>query len=565
MLAALSAKVYFCRTEKRNTAMKHYLKKLEETMRRCWDFPALCNFGGEQFSYRELATDIAKFHLLFEAAGVRKGDKIALCARNSARWAVAFLASNTYESVTVPILSDFLPESSARLVDHSGSVALFTDPDIWAKMDRSLMPALRFAVSMKDFSLLYSAAPEISEAFESLAAAFEKKYPMGFSRENVSYPDGNEADLAIINYTSGTTSAPKGVMLTYGNMSSTVEYSQQHVHNSPEDSMVSMLPLAHMYGLAIEFIYPCCSGCPVHFLGKTPSPTLLLRAMKEVRPYMVVTVPLVMEKVYKSALKPVVGKWYMKAILATPVLGKAVGRKISRKLIDAFGGRVRIFIMGGAALNPEVEKCFRRISLPYMVGYGMTEACPLLGWEWWEQYVPGSCGKPCHQVRIDSEDPQHIAGEIQAKGPNICIGYYKNEEANALAFTEDGWLRTGDLGVMDAEGNIFIKGRCKSMILSANGQNIYPEELEAVIGSQPYVAESLVVDRAGKIVALVYLDADAIKRDRLDEEAVADIPEKVRLAANRALPSYSQIAKVELMTAPFEKTPKMSIKRFLYK
>ena len=545
--------------------MKHYLKKLEEATRKNWEKPALCNYGGEQFAYRDLATGIAKFHILFEAAGVQKGDRIAICARNSARWALAFLASNTYGAVTVPILSDFLPDNSAGLVAHSDSIVLFVDPDIWKKMDKSLMPELRCAVNVKDFTLLFSSTPEIAEAFSSLAVSFDKRFPLGFSRENVSYPDSNEDELAIINYTSGTTSAPKGVMLTYGNLSATVDYSQQNVLNTPDDTVVSMLPLAHMYGLAIEFLYPCCSGCAIYFLGKTPSPTLLLKAMKEVRPYMVVTVPLVMEKVYKSALKPVVGRWYMKAVLALPLIGKAVGRKIGNKLREAFGGNVRIFIMGGAALNPEVEKCFKRIMLPYMVGYGMTEACPLLGWETWEKFVPGSCGKPCHEVRIDSEDPQHIAGEIQAKGPNICIGYFKNDEANALAFTEDGWLRTGDLGIMDAEGNIFIKGRSKSMILSANGQNIYPEELEAAVCSQPYVAESVVVDRAGKIVALVYLDADSIKKDRLDDETVADIPEKVRIAANRTLPSYSQIAKVELVPVPFEKTPKMSIKRFLYK
>ena len=545
--------------------MEHYFSKLEKTIKQHWDKDAVCNFRGEKFSYGALAENIAKFHILFENAGIRKGDKIAICARNSARWAVSFLSINTYEAVAVPLLSDFLPANVASLVTHSGSVALFTDKEIWGKTGAESMPGVKMVIDCNDFTLLYAADESVKGAFEGITANFNARYPLGYARENVALPTGNDSDLAIINYTSGTTSAPKGVMLTYGNMSSTVEFSQQHVSNSPEDNIVSMLPLAHMYGLAIEFLYPCCSGCSVHFLGKTPSPSLLLKAMKEVRPYMVVTVPLVMEKIYKSSLKSVVGKWYMKAILATPVLGKAVGRKVSGKLIEAFGGKVRIFIMGGAALNPEVEKCFKRISLPYMVGYGMTEACPLLGWEWWEQFVPGSCGKPCHQVRIDSEDPQHIAGEIQAKGPNICIGYYKNEEANAMAFTEDGWLRTGDLGIMDKDGNIFIKGRSKSMILSANGQNIYPEEVEAIINSQNYIAESVVVDRNGKVVALVYLDKDAIKRDNLDEESISDIPEKARLASNRQLPPYSQIAKVEVVLEPFEKTPKMSIKRFLYK
>ena len=371
----------------------------------------------------------------------------------------------------------------------------------------------------------------------------------------------------MINFSSGTTSAPKGVMLRYECFSAMVEYSISRVWVDPSDSLVSMLPMGHIYGLAFEFIYPLCFGCTINFFGKTPSPTLLLKAMKDVRPYMVVSVPLVMEKVYKSSIKPAISKWYMKVLLLIPGINSIIYSKIGAKLKEAFGGRVRHFIMGGAALNPEVEKCFKKIKLPYTVGYGMTEASPLLGYEDWREYVAGSCGKAvsCAEVKIDSEDPQHIVGEILAKGTNICSGYYKNPEATQNAFTADGFFRTGDLGIIDAEGNIFIKGRCKNMILSANGQNIYPEEVEAELNSQKYIAESVVVDRSSKLVALVYLDKDAIKRDNLDSEAVSDIPENARIITNRHLPGYSQITKVEVVPEPFEKTPKMSIKRYLYK
>lgn len=545
--------------------MKHYLSKLEETIRLQWDEPALCDYKGQQFTFCDLATNIEKLHIFFKRAGIVKGDKIAICAKNTARWAISYLSSCTYGGVTVPLLADFHPDSINNLVSHSESSVLFTDPDIWNKLKIEQMPLVRCVISVKDFTLLYSRDESVGAAYGEIDTLFNKKYPMGFGRESVRYAADNADDLAVINYTSGTTSAPKGVMLRHGSFTATIEFAQGNVTVLRTYNIVSMLPLAHMYGLAFEFLFPICSGATIYFLGKTPSPSTLLKAMQEVRPFMVVTVPLVMEKVYKSSLKPALAK--LKGLLWIPGISNIIYHKVGLKLKEAFGGKVETFIMGGAGLNPEVERCFKRIGLPYMVGYGMTEACPLLAWETPSKFVFGSCGKPvsCCTVRIDSEDPQHIAGEIQAKGENICIGYYKNPEAEANAFTEDGFLRTGDLGIMDKEGNIFIKGRSKSMILSANGQNIYPEELEAIMNSQPYVAESLVLDRAGKIVALVYLDSDAIKRNRLDDEAVSDIPEQARIATNRELPGYSQISKVEVMTAPFEKTPKMSIKRFLYK
>lgn len=548
--------------------MKHYLATLESSMKAGWDRPALCNYHGEVFTNADLAAEIVKFDLVFSALGIKKGDKIALCAKNVARWAVSFLSVNAYEAVIVPILADFHPDSINRLVDHSDSVLLFTDKEIWDRLDISRMPKLRGAVNIDDFSVLYAAKPEFKELMASRDSLYARKYPEGISKEEFAFKStDNFDDLAVINYTSGTTSDPKGVMLTYGNLSASIQFGHDNIKIFPGDTIVSMLPMAHVYGMAYEFLYPLSGGCAVYYLGKTPAPSLLLKAMQEVRPYMVCTVPLVMEKIYKASLKPVLSRPAMKLLTAIPGVNRIIFNKVREKLDAAFGGKVRNYIMGGAALNPEVEKCFKRIGLHYTVGYGMTEAAPLLAYEDWRRYVPGSCGKgiTCVKVRIDSEDPENIAGEIQAKGDNIMKGYYKNEEATAAAFTDDGYLRTGDLGIMDAEGNIFIKGRSKNMILSANGQNIYPEELEAVVNNQNYVSESVVVDRAGKIVALVYFDGDAIRRDGLDDETISDLPEKVRLASNRQLPAYSQIAKVEVVTVPFEKTPKMSIKRFLYK
>lgn len=547
--------------------MEHYFARLQNAIRLYWDKPAVCNYRGETFSYGQLATQIERFHIFFEACGLKKGDRIAICAKNTARMAVSFLSVNTYETVVVPILSDFTPESVNHLVDHSESQMLFTDSDIWAKLDKSKMPLVKAVISVNDFTLLYADNDEVKKAYAAISETFASRYPMGFTGENVTYNTDNWDDLDLINYTSGTTSAPKGVMLTYKALSATIDFGQRYIPSSDKFRMVSMLPMAHMYGLVYEFLYPLCNGTSITFLGKTPSPSLLLSAMHDVRPYLLITVPLVMEKVFKSAIKPVLDKPVMKVLTRIPGINSLIFKKIREKLLSALGGNLQMIIMGGAPLNPEVEKWFKRIGLPYTVGYGMTEAAPLLAYEACTSYVPGSCGRSvdCAVVRIDSEDPQHVVGEIQAKGDNVCIGYYKNPEATAAAFTEDGFLKTGDLGIIDAHGNIFIRGRSKSMILSANGQNIYLEEVEAVVNNQDYVVESVVVDRAGKLVALVYLDGDAMKKAGLDEETVADLHETIRINANKALPSYSQLQKVEVVDKPFEKTPKMSIKRFMYK
>ena len=539
--------------------MKHYLKKLEETIHQHWNQKALCDYEGDTFTYSDLAANIEQFRIFLSEAGITKRNKIAICARNSARWAIAFWSINVNGCVAVPLLAEFHPNSVATLTHHSDSVILFTEESIWEKLNPERMPTLKVAINVKDGRLLWHRDGKVAKAWNNREKAFAHRYPQGMRPEHVLYPTDNMDKLAIINYTSGTTGNPKGVMLTYGAISDTDEFSNSHFPNRPGETIVSMLPMAPMYGLAIEFIHPNVDGVTVYFLGKTPSPTTLLKAMKEVRPYMVVTVPLVMEKIYAKSIQPSLEK--MSRFFSIPYAKTLIYKIVRKKLLSAFGGRVRCFIMGGAPLKPGVEQCFCTMRLPFTVGYGMTEACPLLGWEWWKEFVPGSCGKPVHEIRIDSDDPKNVAGEIQARGQNLTVGYYKNPEANAVSFTDDGWFRTGDLGTMDEEGNIFIRGRIKSMILNSSGQNIYPEELEAVLSGCPYVAEPLVVDRNGKLVALIYPD---IPED-LDEASRRGIPELIRSTANKSLPSYSKLHKVELMDTPFEKTPKMSIKRFLYK
>ena len=544
--------------------MKHYFTRLEEAIRTGWDRPALGNFRGELFTFGQFATQIAKFHVFFEAIGLKKGDKVALCAKNSARWGVTFFAANTYEAVLVPILADFHPDSVNSLVDHSESMVLLTDTDIWNKLDIEKMPTIKAVISSSDFSLLYAADEKIQEANDKIEELFAQKYPGGFTAADVAYPTDNDKELAIINYTSGTTSAPKGVMLRYECLSANVAFGQKRLPSYPEDKIVSMLPMAHMYGMMFELIYPLCGGSSIYYLGKTPTPALLLGAMAEVKPYLVITVPLVMEKIFKSKVAPVINKPVMKVITSIPGLNQIIFKKIRNTLLNAFGGNVREIVMGGAALNPDVEKWFRKFKLPFTVGYGMTEAAPLLAYEDWWEFASKSCGKAVDsvEVRIDSDDPYNKVGEIQAKGYSLMSGYYKNEEATAAAFTADGWMRTGDLGLLDKKGNIFIKGRSKNMILSANGQNIYPEEIEAVVNNQPYVIESVVVDRGARLVALIYMDAEKAKSEGVDLEAYKA---QIMVEVNKAMPSYSKLNVVEYMDQPFEKTPKMSIKRFMYK
>ena len=543
--------------------MRHYLNRLQESIIAKWNTPALSDYRGEDFTFANFATEIARLHTIFRLLDVKSGDKISLSAKNSSRWAMAFLATTTYRSVAVPILCDFTPEMIANLTAHSDSVALFTEPKMWEQMDVETIPQLRVVISVEDYSIIYLRDESKREAIESAVADIPAVYPEEMKHEVVKYENLELDDLAIINYTSGTTSQPKGVMLTSANISSNIDFALSHIPVEEGDKIISMLPLAHMYGMAFEFIYPVCGGGHVYFLGKTPTPSLLMQALAEVKPYLLITVPLVIEKIFKGKILPLLGKPIMRLLTHTPGVSRMLYSKIRKQLLATFGGNLRSIILGGAALNPSIEKIMRKVKLPYTVGYGMTECAPLLSYAPWNQFKAGSCGRAVDglELRIDSDNPQKKVGEIQAKGPNVMIGYYKNEEATRAAFTEDGYLRTGDLGIIDKNGNVFIRGRSKCMILTANGQNIYPEEVEALLNTMPHVAESLIVERDKRLVALVALPAEDAE---IAEPAIREELEQTRLATNMLLPAYSQISKVEIIREGFQHTPKHSIKRFLY-
>lgn len=543
--------------------MRHYLNRLQESIIAKWNTPALSDYRGEDFTFANFATEIARLHTIFRLLDVKSGDKISLSAKNSSRWAMAFLATTTYRSVAVPILCDFTPEMIANLTAHSDSVVLFTEPKMWEQMDVETIPQLRVVISVEDYSILYLRDESKREAIESAVAAIPAVYPEEMKHEVVKYENLELDDLAIINYTSGTTSQPKGVMLTSANISSNIDFALGNIPVEEGDKIISMLPLAHMYGMAFEFIYPVCGGGHVYFLGKTPTPSLLMQALAEVKPYLLITVPLVIEKIFKGKILPLLGKPIMRLLTHTPGVSRMLYSKIRKQLLATFGGNLRSIILGGAALNPSIEKIMRKVKLPYTVGYGMTECAPLLSYAPWNQFKAGSCGRAVDglDLRIDSDNPHKKVGEIQAKGPNVMIGYYKNEEATRAAFTEDGYLRTGDLGIIDKNGNVFIRGRSKCMILTANGQNIYPEEVEALLNTMPHVAESLIVERDKCLVALVALLAEDAE---IAESTIREELEQTRLATNMLLPAYSQISKVEIIHEGFQHTPKHSIKRFLY-
>lgn len=541
--------------------MKHYLSKLEDQVHLRADKPALCDYGGTSYTYAQVAGLIEEYHIFFQAAGIQKGDKIALCAKNSARWAIFFLAVNTYEAVIVPILPNFTPEGTAHLLNHSDSVLLMADSDIWKKIKNEDLPGLRMVLDAVEDHILWERDSRMADAWASRNKLFADCYPEGFNAQEAHYPTPSEGSIAIINYTSGTSGDPKGVMLTYTSLSDIVQYCQDKIYNIPE-TLVSMLPLAHIYGLVIEFIYPCCTGFTIHFLGKVPSPSLLVKSMQELKPYLIITVPLIMEKLYANLIRPILNTHSAKAIRALPGLRTQFYHSVGKKVLEMLGGRVQTIIIGGAPFSWKVESVFRKIQLPYAVGYGMTEACPLLAFEMPANYVPGSCGKPVHQIRIDSSEPDRIPGEIQSLGVNLFAGYYKNPEADKASRTADGWFRTGDLGVMDEEGNLFIRGRIKALILSSSGQNIYPEEVEQVLNRHPMVEESLVLDRDRKLIALVYPKAEAFQDST--EESLAALMADIRARSNRHLPPFSQIWQVELVDVPFERTAKGSIKRHLY-
>ncbi len=545
--------------------MKHYLSRLQEQIYDNWNRKALCNYGGDSMTFGQLATGIEKLHILFSDLGIAKGDRIAICAHNQANWGLVFLAINTYEAVAVPVLSDFHKDNISSILEHSGSIALFADRDIYERLDADSIPGVRWVLDIRDFSGL-SMSDGGTEALQNLESHFNGLYPQGYTSAHIDFPTDNGKELAVINYTSGSTGKPKGVMLRYECFSANIAFGQKRLPSTPEDSLLSILPMAHMFGLVFEFLYPLCGGTAVYFLGRTPSPTLLIKAMAEVRPYQVIAVPVIFEKIYWNKLLPATKKPVIRILAAIPVLKSIVFRKMRTEINKSFGGKAQTYIMGGAAVNPEVEAFLRKIGLHFTVGYGMTEAAPLLAFENWDRFSLRSCGKAMDsvQLRIDSENPTSVPGEIQAKGINIMSGYYDNEEATKAAFTEDGWFRTGDLGTMDAYGNLYIRGRSKSMLLSSSGQNIYPEEIECVVNSQECAAESVVVMRNDRLVALVKLDENETEKRCAAGRAISDILENIRVNSNRSLAKFCQISKVEAVDKPFEKTPKMSIKRYLY-
>lgn len=543
--------------------MRHYLDRLQESMIAKWNTEALTDYNGETFTFANFATEIARLHTIYRLLNVEAGDKAALAAKNSSRWAMAFLATTTYRAVAVPILADFTPEAITNLTAHSDSVVLFTEPKTWEEMEVEKLPAVRIVINLENYSVLYLRDESMRSKIEEAIAAIPAVYPEAMKHDVVRYGDLELDDLAIINYTSGTTSQPKGVMLTSRNISTNIDFALNNIAVEDGDKIISMLPLAHMYGMAFEFIYPICGGGHVYFLGKTPTPTLLMQALAEVKPYLLITVPLVIEKIFKGKIMPILQKPTMRVLTAIPGVSNLIYGKVRKQLLTTFGGNLRSIVLGGAALNPSIEKVMRKVKLPYTVGYGMTECAPLLSYAPWQSFKAGSCGRAVDglELRIDSSDPSKRVGEIQAKGSNVMVGYYKNDEATRAAFTEDGFLCTGDLGIIDKQGNVFIKGRSKCMILTANGQNIYPEEVEAVLNNLPHVAESLIVERNKHLVALVAPAADDLT---LDETTLNAELEQTRLAANTLLPAYSQITKIEVVREGFAHTPKHSIKRFLY-
>ena len=543
--------------------MEHFLTILETRLRRNWEKPALSDYRGATFTSAQVAEQFARLHLVFKELGIEKGDKIALSGPNSAHWAMAFLSVASYHAVVVPILADFTNEGLQDLTHHSESRVLFTEARKWADLDPKKMPNLIAAINIEDYSPLYVANEEHKKIFEQLDELYKAAYPKGVQQNNLKLAYDKIDELMVINYTSGTTGSPKGIMLTGRNISSNIHFGMENIPVPADATMMSMLPMAHMYGLAFEFLYPFCGGAHLTFLGKTPSPTVLMAAFQEVKPYILITVPLVMEKVIKGKVMPVLRKPLMRVLTAIPGLKSLIYKKIRTQIMNAFGGNACMIVMGGAALSKEVEKIMRASKMPYTVGYGMTECAPLVAYRHWTTFKPGSCGRivTLNEIRVDSSDPQKVVGELQVRGANVMMGYYKNEEATAAAFTEDGWLRTGDLGVIDAQGNIFIRGRSKCMILSANGQNIYPEEIEAKLNTMPYVGESLIVERDKKLVALVAPHEEQLKGAT---EPVEVLLEQTRQLANAELPKYSQIAQIEIVEGGFVHTPKHSIKRHLY-
>ena len=541
---------------------------IEQSLRDNWSRPALSDYHGMMLTYKDVARKIAKLHLIFRHAGLEPGDKIAFCGRNSAQWAVGALASITYGTVTVPVLHDFKPDTIHHLVTHCEAKLLFTDASTWDELDHENMPHIKGVINISDYSLLFSRNKALSDAREHLNRLFGDKYPERFVQEDVVYPRFDVDDIALINYTSGSMGFSKGVMLSYGSLWSNVQFTIDGLKFlNPGDGFVSMLPLAHMFGFTVEMLHPFVKGCHIYFLGRTPSPKILLGAFADVKPKLIVAVPLVIEKIVKTKIFPLLEKPLMRLLMHVPFVDDKLLAKIKEQLTAAFGGNLVELIIGGAGLNKDVEAFLRRIHFPYTVGYGMTECGPLICYTPWNVQKSASCGRVVDrmELRVASTDPTTVPGILWVRGQNLMKGYFKNDEATEACMGEDGWMNTGDIAQIDSEGYVYIRGRDKNMILGASGQNIYPEEIEQQLNNMPYVAESLIVSRDGKIVALIHPDYDNTAHQGMDNVAVeAQMRENIK-NLNAALPSFSQISDFEIFMEEFEKTPKRSIKRFMYK
>lgn len=540
---------------------------LENVIKENWNRYSLSDYGENNFQYKDVARIIEKIHIVFKESGIAPGDKIALCGKNSSRWGISFFACLTYGAVAVPILHEFHPEQIHQIVNHSESKLLFVDDKIYKNLTEQEMPALSGIVCLKDFSILLSRDKKLSNAREHLNELFGKKFPERFSPEDVHYYKDSPEELAVINYTSGTTSNSKGVMIPYRAVWSNREFAKDVLskHLKAGDQILAMLPMAHMYGMAFEFIFEFCQGVHVNFLTKAPTPQILLSALKDIKPGLIVAVPLIIEKIVRKAILPKVKDPKVALLLKVPVLGDMIREKVRKGLSEALGGRFYEVIIGGAALSQEVEEVLHDIGFNYTVGYGATECAPILAYRDWKTYVPRSCGQtaPRMELKIDSPDPENVPGEILARGMNVMQGYYKNPEETKKTLI-DGWYHTGDLAVMDADGNVFIKGRSKNMLLGANGQNIYPEEIEDKLSTLPLVAECVVIQKGEKIYGLVYPDPDKVKELGLSADNVKDVMDENRKLLNTQIPAYEQLAGIKVMDKEFEKTPKKSIKRYLY-
>ncbi len=542
-------------------------KLYEKSFRDNWDRPALSNYQGVTLHYRDVARRIAKMHIMYEHCGLKKGDKVAICSRNQANWGVSFLSALTYGAVPVPILHEFKAGNVHHLVNHSEAKILFVDDVVWEGLSENEMPGLQAIVQINTFHLLYAKTDEITEVREHLNELFGKKFPNNFTPENIEYYEDSADELALINYTSGTSGFSKGVMIPYRALYSNIMFACKVLPMLNNTSnVVAMLPSAHMYGMMFEVLFELTIGAHVHFLTRVPSPKIIMQALAEVKPHIVIAVPLIIEKVYKSKLKPILDKGGIRFMMKVPGLDQVLMKKIRTELVNAFGGQFEEVIIGGAAFNKEVESFFKKMNFPFTVGYGMTECAPIISYDDWKTTREFSCGKaaPNMEIKIDSPDPETVPGEVLVKGMNVFLGYYKNEEATAATFTKDGWFRTGDMGVMDKDGYLYLRGRSKCMILGPSGQNIYPEEIECVLNNMHYVVDSLVIEDKGALTALIYPDFHQAESDGLSKEQLEEDLKQSLAVINKELPNYARVSKIEVMPEDFERTPKRSIKRYLY-